>query len=62
MFTVLFPSGESRECVDIDLNPDNIALEGDEQFSVMITSVGDGAIIGSRSTSSITIVDDDGMK
>ncbi len=61
IMTVSFPSGENQVCVDIDLNPDDIALEGDEEFSVMITMVGDGAIIGSSSTSSITIEDDDGM-
>ena len=46
--------------MEFDLNPDDIALEGDEQFNVMITTVGSGAEIGSPSTSSITIVDDDG--
>ena len=58
---VTFPRGESKVCVNISLNPDDIALEGNEQFNVMITSVGDGAAIGSTSTSSITILDDDGM-
>ncbi len=58
--TVSFPSGQTTLCVEFDLNPDDIALEGDEQFNVMITTVGSGAEIGSPSTSSITIVDDDG--
>ena len=47
-------------CVEFDLNPDDIALEGDEQFNVMITAVSNGGEIGSPSTSSVTIIDDDG--
>lgn len=57
---VPFPSGQSMVCAKIQLNPDNIALEGDEQFNVMIVAVGSGATIGGSSTSQITIVDDDG--
>ena len=59
-FTETFLSEDTEVCVQVDLNPDDIALEGDEQFNVMITSVGSGAVVGGTSTSSITIEDDDG--
>ena len=61
---VRFPSDERQLCVNFDINEDEIALEGDETFSVSfnILSRNTTAQPGDRPTSIVTIIDNDGNK
>ena len=43
----------------IMINDDNIALEGEEQFIVAVTSAEPNILIGEVNTSGITILDND---
>ena len=52
-----FPANVAIVCCSFQIE-DNIALEGDEGFNVMISAVSLGATIG-EATSDITILDDD---
>ena len=62
IFNVLFDSSEDIECVEFDIIDDDIALEDDEQFMVTFTiqSSDTTAVPGDVSSSTVTIVDDDG--
>ena len=53
-----FPPFKTEVCSPFEIVDDKIALEGNETFIVMITSVSPGANIGVN-TSYITICDDD---
>ena len=53
-----FPAIVPIVCHLFQIENDNIALEGDEGFNVVITAVSLGATIG-EATSDITILDDD---
>ena len=53
-----FPPLKTEVCSPFEIVDDEIALEGNETFIVMITSVSLGANIGVN-TSYITICDDD---
>ena len=41
------------------INDDNIALEGEEQFTIAVTSAEPNILIGEVNTSKITILDND---
>ena len=53
-----FPPFKTEVCSLFEIVDDEIALEGNESFNVMITSISPQAIIG-VDTSNITICDDD---
>ena len=53
-----FLPSETKVCSPFEIVDDKIALEGNETFIVMITSISPQAIIGVN-TSDITICDDD---
>ena len=51
-------TGATMECLTFELTPDDI-LEGSEQFTVGISDFG-GALMGSITSATVTIEDDDG--
>ena len=61
---VEFESDKDRLCVQFDIQEDDIALEGNETFSVRfdILSGNTTAQPGDRPTSIVTIIDNDGNK
>ena len=57
-----FPIGsDSISCADIDIIDDD-DLEGDHDFVVEITAVGDNAMINDMSITTVTIMDDEGQR
>ena len=59
--SIVFPSGQSRICVEFNITDDQIALEFLEEFDVMFQIISDStvAIPGQRAMSVVTITDDD---
>ena len=57
--TFVFRANETRVCRNFSLIDDNIALEGNETFNVVLSSTTSG-IIGSQNTGVVTIIDNDG--
>ena len=49
----------THQCAEISIRDDNL-LEGDETFSVTVSSQNDNAVILKSSSVVITILDDDG--
>ena len=59
---VMFPpsAGGQTVCGNVPIMDDDLGNEGDELFSVIITSVsGDKVMIGPNNESCVTILDDD---
>ena len=59
---VMFPpsAGGQTVCGNVPIMDDDLGNEGDELFSVIITSVsGDKIMIGTNDESCVTILDDD---
>ena len=57
--TFVFRSNETRVCRTFPTADDNIALEGNETFTVRLTSTTSG-IIGANNEGTVTIIDNDG--
>ena len=57
--TFVFRSNKKRVCRTFSIIDDDIALEGNETFNVMLTSTTSG-IIGSNNEGTVTIIDNDG--
>ena len=59
--SIVFPSGQSRICVEFNITDDQIALEFFEEFDVMFQIISDStvAIPGQRAMFVVTIIDDD---
>ena len=59
--SIVFPSGQSRICVEFNITDDQIALEFFEEFNVTFQIISDStvAIPGQRAMSVVTIIDDD---
>ena len=56
-----FTPDNSRMCVNIPVTKDTV-VEGNENFTVTVTSNDPTVQIGPNSNSTVTIVDDDGMQ
>ena len=57
--TVTFNPDSTMVFTTLLINDDDIALEGEEQFIVAVTSAEPNILIGEVNTSSITILDND---
>ena len=59
---VVIDSNDTELCVQFNITDDDIALEGDEKFTVSFDIKSDNAtaIPGNGATSTVTIVDNDG--
>ena len=56
---VVIPAGETEICVSINITDDN-ALEGDQDYLLVVSSTDPGVILGNFVTS-VIITDNDGM-
>ena len=59
MSVTIQPSSD-RFCFNGDIMDDGIALEGDEDFQLMLVNPSPGAVVITDGTTTITIQDDDG--
>jgi hypothetical protein len=55
---VTFAAGQTTATVSLDLTPDFI-IEGDETFSLALSSPAGGAVLGTQATAVVTVTDDD---
>jgi len=61
VMSVVIPAGPAgRHCVDLTINDDNVAQEGNETLVFTFEELPPGVEVGPVPESSITIVDNDG--
>lgn len=60
-FELAIPLNENKACKDILAIDDKIALEGNQTFQVRVTIIDPPQVSSVVSTSTITVVDNDGM-